>query len=451
MASPAALKPRLTPEEVVEWLERCGVRAETRAAGDVILVKEELSTPIKPPNNLSELVETYRAHLRAVFIGEIGRNDGDFAFVGRVSAGGHGTETYLEHGDPTRSSDVFSMTKSMVGLHILSVYLETGAPIHQDAAPLVDMLHLNGARFAGLTIVSCLNHVSGLHTGFSPQPGKVKFRDVFNMVMRADKSSHLLLQRGVHGIRPDMRGHFVYDNYGSIMACAMWEMLIRAKHQFATDKDAFEANPQDLYFVRDACVHQFFGWKSDAPLIWPLCDGAGPEKHTWGFSGLHLSGEDMCRLAAHLYREHLPLLRFVLGDPYTRADGSVVANVDIVNANDSNVTPGSGTKLQYDYSFGCWCPRIFWQDGPGGLRHRRRYVCCIGMLGQLLLVDVDRGIIAARRHRLVARDIRSPMNHHPLFFHHVDAFCAAWDELALIGSEDDARDILLRFSNFLLH
>jgi CubicO group peptidase (beta-lactamase class C family) len=291
--------------------------------------------------------------------------------------------------------NVFSVTKSIVGF-IIAMHVmkspKTRFGVNDDLADMMlkyfQLSPERAAQYKGMTLINLVNHTSGLKSGYTGVPGQVTFKDIAALFL-GSKDSYKLLREGTSGVDRSVIGTFNYDNYGSAMACVLFELKMR-RRQLAAQKSraAAAADPKDIYFVSDEAQRVLFEPSIGRDVVWPRCENHGYSQHTCGFSGIKLSGDEMVRLAAHMLANHMDVLEYIYRDKTELNEHGFK-----VVANDRNVTPGaegaSAMRLEYDYSFGFWLPRT---------RSRRRYVCMIGMLGQLVMMDLDTKFVAIRKH-----------------------------------------------------
>jgi hypothetical protein len=205
--------------------------------------------------------------------------------------------------------------------------------------------------------------------------------------------------------------------YGYAAAAVLFESMMRAK-QARDELESGTADPAGLYFADQSFAAHFCPGDprdprdpGDKPARWRHTCGPTDAPvlcHTWGFAGAAVSGRWMARFASRLYTQHHDLLEFIYEDD----------KLHIVRANDRNVTPSgasAATTLRYRYSYGCWLPDLY-EPSLEVRAEQRRYVAGIGMFGQMMLLDIDSGAIAVRRHTVNLKDIGTRENAHATFF-----------------------------------
>lgn len=390
------------------------------------------------------LISRYKELLSNCFRRLVEDKRANYAFVGQIHPQTQDIEDIFAYADRKgdRNSNIFSVTKTLCGNEIVLLYLNGLVDIIEDASKYVGILGLDPALYKGPGIIDYCNHTSGLLSGFvEDAPGKVGIKDAFNIYLDVDKCTKSVMERGTRGVPQEWQNRrFNYDNYGSWMAAALTETAIRTR-QLCNDPKHFETHPDSIFFLRDACILHFMPWaQGGAPVVWRLCGGDTVYKHTVGFSGVHMSGADMKQYAYNMYVNYNPLLQFIYGaKAFTRPDGTTVTNNRTVEANDHNVTPGSKSRLEYRYYGGSWLLDI----------QGRRCVCAIGMLGQMIMIDIDTGVIAIRKHIIDIRDAKSPTNQHAAFFIHAEAFYRAWRRMDDITCKEDGAVIMGDFVSVL--
>jgi CubicO group peptidase (beta-lactamase class C family) len=346
----------------------------------------------------------------------------------------------------------FSLTKAVVGTQIAHLYLTKNLPIEQDVSPLVAHFGLDPARFSKCSIISLLHHQTGL-----PGENDASIAEGI-LLIKHNQPSHAMVRQGLHvksrraepggegGPRPPQ---FEYCNFGFQLAIMLSEHLMRVRQQ-KTDPHKFETDPAFMFMVQRECLTSYLPFKPVHAPDWATCAGDSIHKHTWGHAHLLLTGSEMAEFAHHMYKNHLPLLKFIAGvAPYERAKryGGLTHNRFIVkDACDLGTTPGQDGQTRSDYSFG-W--RIF-RFAPillGRKQPERLYLTGNGMLGQYVAIDIATGTVAVRAHRIDPKLMSKGLhNHHVEFYKHADLFIRAYEIMsAPETTRQEAEQILYEF------
>jgi CubicO group peptidase (beta-lactamase class C family) len=326
----------------------------------------------------------------------------NYAFVGRITR--NGIQAFLELGAKhDKATNVFSVTKSASGAGAAKLFREGRLNVTEKnvfALLGYDDVLKNRTFGQDVSVIECLTHTSGLHTGFTDDPGEFTFKDFTHNYVRVNWSTYDIINKCIQGFSKPKSTNpvayaFNYDNEAIQLGYCAVEAQMRVRQLIENPKRKIE----NIFFLNDYCANQFFTWRT-GDLVWPRCRGYELGQHTISFTDLELTGRDMVKYAYEMFTNHRELLKFIYTSEFA------------VDANDNNVTPGStDDSLNYKYSWGHWLPIT---------QSRRRYVCCIGMFGQMLLIDIDNGFVAVRKHYVTAADIIRRKNAHKDFFWFID-------------------------------
>jgi len=349
-------------------------------------------------------------------------------------------EVLLECGDDSVQSNMFSGTKSIVGLYILLAYINNDVPIDVDLSQLFasySTMSRNLKKLSSTPIVDYVNHMGALVTGMQ-KPKSVglldimvaklhKVVDALSLVEREIWFDEMLSQIGKH------KTEFDYNNTGSQLAAIYFEILMRFFHVNevgVTQKDI----ENDYFTLKNACTTLFFA--APEQVVWPMGLEGYSHQHSAGFSGVRTTGRVMVALARVFLSLYRSAFLYLLGETYMSPSGVFHRNTHIVEANDKNVNPGCKTEMKYRYSFGWWLPQIpenaYVEDIDITDAHKNRkdvvssYVSAIGMFGQYITINLRNDVYFVRKSTLSdnwARIMgRKPMDADPSFIWHSHCF-----------------------------
>lgn len=340
----------------------------------------------------------WRQELRQFFEG----HKADYVYIGLAGS----APVLADGGGGTREDHVFSFTKSVVGLCILDDYRDEDIrlPVAEPADAVFAAMGLKRPELLrGVSLISLINHTAGINASLN-HTGKVGAPEVSAFLLDPELTAVDLVNRALDGSAVD--SPFVYSPvYGPQIGVMCYETLRR--HLQLQDAGRGRGRPGPIFMANQECVRRYFG-HLDKTLVWPSDNGTGLKHHSWGFAGIQMTGEDMVNFGFSL-----------LANPHTRALLQFLVSPEnefvVRNASNAGVTPGTGdANLQYDYSFGWWLPKIAIR--ALGDTRSPRYVAAIGMLGQMMMLDVDSGLVCVRKHALVPEDAKNPRNLHESFF-----------------------------------
>lgn len=326
----------------------------------------------------------------------------DYVYIGLAGS----APVLANGGGGTREDHVFSFTKSVVGLCILDDYRDEDIrlPVAEPADAVFAAMGLKRPELLrGVSLISLINHTAGINASLN-HTGNVGAPEVSAFLLDPELTAVDLVNRALDGSAVD--SPFVYSPvYGPQIGVMCYETLRR--HLQLQDAGRGRGRPGRIFMANQECVRRYFG-HLDKTLVWPNDNGTGLLCHSWGFAGIQMTGEDMVNFGFSL-----------LANPHTRALLQFLVSPEnefvVRNASNAGVTPGTGdANLQYDYSFGWWLPKIAIK--ALGDTRSPRYVAAIGMLGQMMMLDVDSGLVCVRKHALVPEDATNPRNLHESFF-----------------------------------
>lgn len=341
----------------------------------------------------------------------------------------------FEESEIGMKTNIYSVTKSFVGLCIAKDFMEDPEfDVTRDQNMIINTMFKEKKDFSGAGLIDYVNHVSGIVTGseerleetreeFHNTDGKIEPQDLFAfMTMLHSASFGDGIENRVHGVRRDVVGQkwFSYNNYGSAIACYIYESMKTAANMRKAGIKKVKRNDLITHCVCAEDIAMKFNIipnEMDSSLLWESVKDHMILKRSLGHSGIHLSGHDTVKVAEHWYENHIDLLKFVIGAHETKPNPHIVtATQRNVNINDKS---SNTIEIKYKYSFGCWIPQI----------NNKRYFACIGMFGQLILIDVDTGLIAVRRHVIDPINDKHFTNAHPEFFIHVSKYHDAYQKI----------------------
>lgn len=389
---------------------------------------------------LNTVIRMFEQHLFAMCKAE-------YVHVGRV-----GGATYIRRGEGEISTNVFSVTKSIFAFWALLDYILNGAPWDVPLNKFIENLSPVVGKSVFLlshkSVISLINHVSGIVTGATIK-GKDGLAEVINTRILGDWfDAYQTLDKGVWfdetaDAIENGKETFAYNNYAIQAAGIIIELFYASLHGIEKDGKKFT--------IRQECIDLLFPFIK-RQIVWPCKNDKEARMHTCTFSGLELTGREMYKFAEHLYTQFRPILCFLCGDTLIKPDGSRIKNEFVVFAPDKNVNPGFATAHEYDYSWGFWLPKIKRRNGK-----LRRYVCCHGMFGQIICIDVDSGFIAVRKQNYETdqqlREIlrssvtKTSMNRDPSFDWYVSEFQEAVDQIEMTTDGDHVA-LRVAISNF---
>ena len=386
-----------------------------------------------------ETKRMYQTQLASLFQRTVISKGAQFAAVYRIdkTTGGHYPHATVTATAPGvikaghRPCDTFSTCKSLVGLVVARDHLLNKFAVDEDVSSWLEAMEMEPEDFPDLSIIELINHISGIPDDGMTGKGGVK--KALEYITSKDKRSHHFIKKWtLGGIDEARRGKFKYNNIGSQFATCLYELVKRTEQLALVSGDVDELD-EDFYFVRDECMTVFFPEELRG-VYWPLCEGHSIQQHSWGFSGVRMSGEQMACLGKSLWTKHLPLLEFISGK-------SCANKFIIVDANDHGVSLDAGTKLQYKYSFGWW---ILPLEG-------RRIITSIGYTGEFITIDVDSGTVAVRQHplgMLTPEGSSGYRNQHPEYPWYAIAFMDSLEDIEHAKSVKECEEIVEAFANF---
>lgn len=364
--------------------------------------------------------------------------DADYIYIGQYNPKSKDKfDVLLEHGEGNARTNVFSCTKSLVGLYIAMDYLVNNIPIDVPFLEMLECLEENLPKDFSLlgnkSLITYLNHVSGIVTG-ATKPRQDGIGELWNGYVPSNiETPYTLINRGIwydlSKLSEKEKTHpFEYNNYSIQIAGMLYELYIRCL------KKVDISHPEKLFTLRKACLDTFFPKTKDY-IIWPSRSKEDLVEHSSAFSGVQLTGHEMRDFAKDLFTRFRPVLAFIGGLPYVSHNGCVMENKFIVEANDNNVDPGFKTAHHYKYSFGWWMPQI----EKANSKSKKMYLSAQGMIGQRILVDVEKGFVVVRKKNHTYLDVgkaffdslihgTSP-NHHLGLNWHVSLYQDAIEEI----------------------
>lgn len=446
--------------------ERLRLELQVRLAPSAGFPERSLEPAPAPAQNVSqETRDRLHARLQALMIEAVREREGDYLHIELAGT------TLVDWRSPRETrSNMFSFTKSVVGCAIARAVMQRKLNVTMSAARILEAMGLDPDKFEGPGLVHYANHVSGLISGYGPKGGDVGFMDVATLIAFKDtNSAQDVVRKGTErGVAwTGKPAPFCYDNYGSQIASMIYEWLMRRKQLrgHKDDEAKFARSAHELFFVRDECLRDFL--RGNPEIIWPVCGGMGLAQFSSGFSGIWMTGDEMVTFARDMIaeREKADLLRFI------RGTNDLVRNPHIVRASSRNVTPGEDAHafIVYSYSFGWWllggetppaphgaspqtppAPAEGKVISPRALPRNAPAACMIGMLGQMVMIEPDTGLIAVRKHVAEAKELAKPRNKHDTFFLHADAFVHAWLEVDRARDAERAYGAVEDFAAFLI-
>jgi hypothetical protein len=159
----------------------------------------------------------------------------------------------------------------------------------------------------------------------------------------------------------------------------------------------YEALKDRGLYLKEECERRFLRgiWPRNS-WTWREDEGEDVCKHSFAFSEVFTTGENMIELGVLLLEAHRNIIEYILDDtkPYPhyikQAHSSGASSYSSTHGHRPVEGPAPKT-IEYGYSEGWW---IFKKS------KRQRYIVGIGWLGQYLMIGADDGIVAVRQHEL---------------------------------------------------
>lgn len=296
-----------------------------------------------------------------------------FAAVARVD------QVLCQTGNSGISANLYSSTKSVVGLCIAHAVLYEGFDVSMDVSEYVRVLCPRIERVPdGLTLAEILTHRTGISEINFSEPKKV-----LEFLVHS-QDTHGRLADFVSGIYRD-RPFYYSPVLGYMLAGAVYELVRR--------------RADERYSILETCRRLFFPAEIEGQWSWPECSGRALSKHTVAFSELHMTGAGMLRFAQNLLARHRPLLEFILkkktDGSYTRHARSATASSGSGSDSGKPLAQGGEVLIDYDYSLGWWV-----LPGSG-------IVTAIGLGGQYVTIDLRQSVVGVRQQRQILSQQRA--------------------------------------------
>jgi CubicO group peptidase (beta-lactamase class C family) len=402
------------PREDFELIVNERVQAALQKAADDALVASaaaDLKEAQESGERIEAFLEGHKIHSHEHFHEELHGRAATFACIMR------GGRPLLHYGNPQKRCNLYSITKSFTALVIMNDVLYNRLPtglskIDYDIGELMEVffcekLPFSMDRFNGLTLPMLMNHVSGIDD--IPLTAKT----VIDLIVQ-EKNTQNIVGRFLTTYSP--KAPFKYSPVlGYAMVGAIYELLWECGPYI---KDTFEAT-----FLRGIWRSNTWHWRED--------DGEDLCRHSFAFSEVFTTGQNMVDLGLALLEYHRPLLEHIADDTkpyphYTKhAQSAGAASYSSTHWPEAH-QEGSSEKIDYDYSEGWWIIR----RSP-----KERYLVAIGWLGQYLMIGLDNDVVAVRQHELgkpaTDADVREQArkkknviipNYHEFFPAHVISF-----------------------------
>ena len=384
------------------------VELRVNARLQLILEKAELKSSKEAEEKMEAFLEEHKIHSHEHFNDELHGRAATFACVMR------GGRPLLHYGNPKMRCNLYSITKSLTSLVIINDVLNGRLPkgmanIDYDLGELMEVFFCETAppsplsKFNGLTLPMLMNHVSGIDD--IPLTAKT----VIDLILK-EKNTQNIVGRFLTTYSPT--ASFKYSPVlGYAMVGALYELLQGGGPYI---KDTCQA-----IFLRDIWKPNTWHWRED--------DGEDVCRHSFAFSEVFTTGENMVALGLSLLRDHRPLLEYIVDD--TKPYPHYIKHAQSTGAASYGHHPEgseSAKKIEYAYSEGWWILRR---------SAKERYLVAIGWLGQYLMIGVDNDVVAVRQHELgkiaADADVREEArkkknviipNYHEFFPAHVISF-----------------------------
>jgi len=336
-------------------------------------------------DRMTALLEEHKIESHEHFVSELTGRAATFACIFDTNIG----EPILRVGNGKMKCNLYSITKSLSALVIIDDLLGDNLPtgmesLDDDIGDLMEVFfcerHLVGDNkppplgdFEGLTLAMLMNHVSGI----DDIPLAV---DKIIKIIMEEKNTQNIVGRFLNRYSP--KASFKYSPVmGYAMVGAIYEIL---KERGTYIKDQCEAR-----FLAAVWPKNSWHWRED--------DGEDICRHSFAFSEVFTTGENMVNLGILLLNKHRRILEYILDDTksyphYIKHAHSGGASSYSNDQSHSRAARDDESKsIEYAYSEGWWILR----------RSRtQRYVVGVGWLGQYLMIGVDDGIVAVRQHEL---------------------------------------------------
>jgi hypothetical protein len=334
---------------------------------------------------MAAILNEHKIHSHEHFVSELTGRAATFACIFDTTIG----ESILRVGNGKMKCNLYSITKSLSALVIVDDLLRNNLPtgmgsLDDDIGDLMEVFfcerHLVGdnkpphlSEFEGLTLAMLMNHVSGID----------------DIPLAADKIIKIIVEeKNTQNIIGRFLNHYSPKagfKYSPVMGYAMVGAIYEILKEGGT-------------YIKDECASRFLGeiWPKNS-WHWREDDGEDICRHSFAFSEVFTTGENMVNLGILLLNKHRRILEYILDDtkPYphyikhAHSGGASSYSNDQSHANP--LREDESKSIEYAYSEGWWILRR---------SKTRRYVVAVGWLGQYLMIGVDDGIVAVRQHEL---------------------------------------------------
>lgn len=270
-------------------------------------------------------------------------------------------------GKSTRLCNLYSSTKSLVGLTIAHDVYYHGFDATQDVRPYLPVRPDVRARLTRpVPLYALLNHTAGIsHICFS-DPGVVA-----DLLTRRRNT-----QAVIESYLEELEGPGAPFSYSPVLGYMVAGMVYELIKRRETGDARFS--------IKRQCSRLFFPAEMDK-WEWAECDGVGLCRHTFAFSEFKTTGRGMQQLGRNLLTRHRELLLFILS-PKLPA-GLYVRHARSSRAGGAGAGTGGGGEVavDYDYSFGWW------------LLPAAGILTTIGLGGQYIVLDTRQNVVGTRQ------------------------------------------------------
>ena len=354
--------------------------AENAAAVLQKTIADEISAA---SDRMAALLKVHHIRSHAHFHEELHGRAATFACVYDTRKG----EPLIKYGNGKTKCNLYSITKSLSALVIIDDHLRGTLPIGMDSLDddisiIVEAFFCERRldmdnpppppdTFTGLSLAMLMNHSAGV------DEIPLTAENVIKLVVK-EKNTQNIIGRFLNHYNP--KASFKYSPVlGYAMVGAIYEIL---KEGGTCLKDECEAR-----FLKGVWPRNTWHWRED--------EGEDICKHSFAFSEVFTTGENMVELGIALLYRHRPLLDYILDEnkphphyiKYAQSGGS--SSYSARDGHHESHNPHNPHAIEYAYSEGWWILK----RSPS-----RRYLVGIGWLGQYLMIGVDDGIVAVRQH-----------------------------------------------------
>lgn len=285
-------------------------------------------------------------------------------------------ERLAEMGESVRMCNLYSSTKSLVGLVIAHDTLFDNFDPMQDISGWLRLIVRKDVFVPdGVPLMALLNHCSGI--------SRIQLSDPLNALdlITRRKNTQATIGDYLTSINPANAPFFYSPILGYMVAGAVYELIKKEKNRDFT--------------IKKRCQELFFpaGWREGRDWEWTECHGVELCKHTYAFSNFYTTGRGMQQLGQNLLRNHLPLLKFILA---RKTPGSYVRHARSSRASGGSDRAGGEVAVDYDYSFGWW------------LLPAAETLTTIGLGGQYIVLNLQDKVVGVRQQATLLNNVRAP-------------------------------------------